>query len=179
MINGWLEKVTVRILVVAATISIVALLFLSFPKVYAADYGEAASAITNAETSLREAFMKVADAESVGAKVDTLAIRLSEAGEVLTLATPELNLGNYENATYYAGYCQNLSESVSLDADMQRQGAIVNVSNWWIKVVISAIGSAVLVTSLFFVWLKFKQSYKNKLMKRKPEVNEDVEPLKL
>jgi hypothetical protein len=119
---------------------------------------------------LRGAFGVVADAEQYGANVSVLAQRLNQAGASLARAREYLTVGNYSGAISFADDCKSLADGVGSDAVALKNDAVAAAGNWWIPIVISVLGSVVVVVVLFFVWRWFKQGYVKRILKSQPEV---------
>jgi hypothetical protein len=142
----------------------------SVPSGLAIGAEEASAVVADADLALRGAFVAVLDAESAGANVSGLIGRLNEAGVALTGARVALAAGNYGDAVSRAGECRGLGASVVLDAGVLKNDAVAQASLWWVRMLLSVVGSVVFVVVLFFVWLRFKRYYADKLLGCRPEV---------
>jgi hypothetical protein len=63
-----------------------------------------------------------------------------------------------------------LADGVGSDAVALKNDAVAAAGNWWIPIVISVLGSVVVVVVLFFVWRWFKQGHLKRILKSQPEV---------
>ncbi len=154
---------------VLAVLAVVCLVF-SVPGGLAAGPEEASVAVADARHSLEGSFRAVFDAEALGANVSGLMSRLNDAGGAFASAGVALSAGNYGEAVDRAAACKSLADGVSGDAGVLGADASVKAAGWWIPVSFGAVGAAVFVAVLFFVWRRFRRAYEEKLLESRPEV---------
>jgi len=135
-----------------------------------------ASLIEEAESKLHVAFEAVLEAESVGANVSGLIARLNEAGELLAEAEIADKIGSFSEAVSKAEQCSVLADGV-MDEAITLKGEVLAGAQiaFWQDLTVTAMGSAVFLVAMFFVWGWFKRAYAKKLLRMKLEVASDVE----
>ncbi|MEM3640423.1 MAG: hypothetical protein QXH37_00640 [Candidatus Bathyarchaeia archaeon] len=137
---------------------------------------EVFSALGDADNALKRAFEAVLEAERAGADVSDLRVRLNDAGELLAKAENAYRTGNFSEAVSRAVECSILVDGVIDEALNLKSLALTNAwKTFQQTLMFSCVGSAAFLATLFFVWLWFKRTYAEKLMRMKPEVALDVE----
>jgi len=137
---------------------------------------EASSAIGYADNALSRAFEAVLEAERAGANVSGLIARLNEAGELLAEAEIARKIGSISEAVSEAEQCSVLADGVRDEAITLKGEALAGAQiAFWQDLTVTAMGSAVFLIVLFFVWGWFKRAYAKKLLRMKLEVAFDAE----
>jgi hypothetical protein len=137
---------------------------------------EASSAIGDADNALRRAFEAVLDAERAGANLSDLIVKLDEAGRLLAEAENAYRIGNFSEAVSKAEQCSVLADGVREEAITLKGEALAGAQiAFWQDLTVTAMGSAVFLVAMFFVWGWFKRAYVKKLLRMKLEVASDVE----
>ena len=133
---------------------------------------EAASAISEAEQSLAQAYNAVLDAERVGANVSVLLTKLNDAADLLAQAEIAYRNGAANTATNKTNGVLSIASEVSAAAVDAKETAVVTSRNaLWITFAFSVEGAIIFALALFLVWLRYKKSYVKDLFDAKPEVN--------
>lgn len=147
---------------------------LSYYPVYAVGSEEASSAIQKADSELRQAFVDVLEAESAGADVSGLIVKLNEAGEHLAKSRISYNAGNFSEAVTIADRCSGIAYEVADEGARLRSSALAAAQMAvWHALISSSVEVIAFLTVLFLVWRWFKRIYVKKLFKTKPEVLSD------
>jgi hypothetical protein len=137
---------------------------------------DAPSRIIEAETSLRQAFEAVLEAERAHATVSDLTMQLHEAGLLLSEAEVALIQNKTDEAVLKADIAASLAQTVEVDAETAKEFALANTQrNVGTTLLFSIIGSALFLIGLLLVWGRIKRSYINELSQMKPEVTSDAE----
>jgi hypothetical protein len=132
---------------------------------------EGSSSLGDADAALRQAFAVVLDAESAGANVSGLILRLNEAGTILGQAEMALGNGNSSEAASEAGQCVNIADGVKNDAFALKASALDEArTTSRTYLAFSVAGVAVFVVVLAVVWRRFRRGYVGKELGAKPEV---------
>jgi hypothetical protein len=130
----------------------------------------------DAETSLRQAFEAVLDAERAHANVSELTTKLHEAGLLLSEAEMALTQNNLGEATLKADLAIVLAQNVEVDAVTVKELALANAQRvLGTTLLFSVIGSVLFLIGLMLVWIRVKRSYLQELSQMKPEVTSDAE----
>jgi hypothetical protein len=130
--------------------------------------------ISEADYSMAQAHEAVLDAEEVGADVSGLLDRLDVAGEYLAGAHIWYRLGNFENATRFAGLCFYVVEEVRSEAYRLTEEAYgLWVAGLFVRIVGSFVGVVVVVLLSYVVWRAFKRRYQRRILGLKLEVVND------
>jgi hypothetical protein len=130
---------------------------------------EANTSILDANNSLRIAFEQVSEAAKLRANVSELFVQLSVAEDVLNNATANLSVGNYRDAVNLSSECKNLSITVTIEAQTLAKNSSY-YSHWLISVLLSIVSGLIFITSLFFIWRRFKPFYKKRFLESKPRI---------
>jgi hypothetical protein len=132
---------------------------------------EGSSSLGDAEGALRQAFAVVLDAESAGANVSGLILRLNEAGTILGEAEIALSNGNSSEAASEAGQCVSIADGVKNDAVALKASALDNAQTTFrTYLIFSVVSVAVFVVVLAVVWRRFRRGHVGKALGAKPEV---------
>lgn len=136
--------------------------------VYGADV--ASLRLIEADNSIRTAFEVILETESLGINVSPLLSKYREALDLLVEAELFYRTGNIDTAISKAVQCTELAHRV-LDDALVLQGSLIITENiFWSNIIVSLVECAAFIIVLFSVWILFKRSYIQKLMKTKPEV---------
>jgi hypothetical protein len=132
---------------------------------------DASSIVAEADVTVRQAFKATIDAESAGANVSALVLRLNEAGRILGEAEAALKNGNSTEAVNGADQCIGVADSVKGDAVVLKASALAEgQSVFRTSLAFSVVSIAVFVVLLLLVWRRFKRRYVGKVLGMKPEV---------
>jgi len=137
---------------------------------------EAYSAVEEADNALKQAFAAVLEVERTGGNVSSLVARLNDAGEVLAEAEVAYRNGNWDRAAGKASECVAIADGVFVEAlglkDLALEDAQTRLSH---TLMFSIAGAVVFVTGLVLAWVWFTHFYFGRLLKMRPEVEDDVE----
>ena len=134
---------------------------------------EAASAISEADQSLAQAYNAVLEAERVGADVSGLLVKLNDAVGLLSEARKSFELGSFDEAVRFAqlsieGGRGVVSGAESLEVDANS----ANVTRFWWFLVGSVLGLPIVVLASFVGYRYFKRLYYRRLLKMRPRVGQ-------
>ena len=134
---------------------------------------EAASAISEADQSLAQAYNAVLDVEKVGADVSGLLVKLNDAAGLLSEARKSFELGSFDEAARFAqlsieGGRGVVSGAESLEVDAN----CANVSRLWWFLIGSVLGLPIVVSASFVGYRYFKRLYYRRLLKMRPRVGQ-------
>jgi hypothetical protein len=130
--------------------------------------------ISEADYLMAQAHEAVLGAEEVGADVSGLLDRLDVAGEYLAEAHIWYRLGDFENATRFAGLCFDVVEEVRSEAYRLTEEAYgLWVAGLFVRIIGSFVGVVVVVLLCYVVWRAFKRRYQRRVLGLKLEVVSD------
>ena len=130
--------------------------------------------ISEADYSMVQAHEVVLGAEEAGADVSGLLDRLDVAGEYLAGANIWYRLGDFENATRFAGLCFDVVQEVRSEAYRLKDEAYgLWVAGLFVRIVGSCVGVVVVVLLGYVVWRAFKRRYQRRILGLKLEVVHD------
>jgi len=159
-----------------ATLKPVALMFLILccliaPCTCTASGSEVQAALSRAEVGAGSAYGSVVEAETAGANVADLLLRLNDSLSMLAKAQVQYRVGNLDQALSLANQCFDSLSGIEAEASMMRETAISNGSQrTLISASLSASAIALVLASCFFGWVLFKRRFLRELMEMKPEV---------
>ena len=141
---------------------------------FAVGQADANQMLAEAENALVSAYVSVAEANSVGANVSQLLVKLEDAGALLAEAQNSYRVGDYERAYLLALNCSNTVDNVVQEAltlkseteEAQGQKLLFTAG------VSSACLSVLFVLSLFG-WRFLKKAYLKRVLEMKPEVGSE------
>ena len=137
--------------------------------VYGADV--ASLRLIEADNSIRTAFEVILETESLGVDVSPLISKYREVLDLLVEAELFYRTGNIDAAISKAVQCTELAHRVLDDALVLQGSTLIITENiFWSNIIVSLVECAAFIIVLFSVWILFKRSYIQKLMKTKPEV---------
>ena len=138
--------------------------------VYAYSGDEAAARIAQADDSVRQAFVAVSDAAGAGANVSGLVSRLNGAGGLLVQANTAYRVGDYENATVFAGECISSVDGVVQEAsDLKATAESDRLSQLGWGASFSSVGLSLLFVVGLFGWRFVRNRYFGSVLELKPE----------
>lgn len=138
--------------------------------VFAYDGDEAAARIAQADDSVRQAFVAVSDAAGAGANVSGLVSRLNVAGGLLAQAGYAYGVGDYGNATVFAGQCVSSVDGVVQEAGVLRAAADSDrLSQLGLTASFSSVGLSLLFVLGLFGWRFVRNRYFESALGLKPE----------
>jgi len=159
-----------------ATLKPVALMFLILccliaPCTCTASGSEVQAALSKAEVAAGSAYRSVVEAETAGANVADLLLRLNDSLSMLAKAQVQYRVGNLDQALSLANQCSDSLSGIEAEASIVKEAAGANGSQ---RILISASFSAsavaAVLVSCFFGWVLFKRRFLRKVMGMKPEV---------
>ena len=140
------------------------------------DDDAALSAIDGAEVSMVSAYEAVLEAEADGVDVSGLLLRLDDAGGLLVEARVAYGLGDFDEAVGFAGLCSEVGDAVNSDAVDLRLGVQGSrVTELWLTLAGSLVGSVVVLFVGFYGWGFVKRRYVRRVLEMKVEVGEGDE----
>lgn len=161
---------------------VIALLFVLFALVSsvfvlgikASDVEDVTSAIEGAESAMGLAYEAVLEAEGAGADVTGLLDELNVGAEALSKAHMSYRVGDYDDAVYLANSCCDSVKGIEAEAINLRDAAAVERRQ---RLLSTSLSSIVAVGCIFcggfFGWRLFKRRYYRRILKMKPEVEND------
>jgi len=133
----------------------------------------AASTISEAEQSMAQAYEAVLDAERVGANVSGLLVMLNDAAGQLLEARRAFSIGDFEEATRFAGLTNEVVSEVVDEAELLMIEAVnARVRRSWLFVVSSAVGVSFVLVASLVGYEYFKRRYYRQLSKTRPKVGQ-------
>ena len=132
---------------------------------------EAASAISEAEQTLAQAYNAVLDADRVGANVSVLLTKLNDAADLLARSEIAVRNGDSNAAANAVSVLSIASEVNAAAVDAKETVVVTSRNALWITFAFSVEGAIIFALALFLVWLRYKKSYVKDLFDAKPEVN--------
>jgi membrane protein implicated in regulation of membrane protease activity len=167
-LRSFLRQFLAVALLVLAVLALLAFCAVRVPSVRG---DENSSSLGDADAALRQAFAIVLDAESAGANVSGLILRLNEAGIVLSKAEIALGNGNSSEAANEAGQCVGIADGVKNDAVALKASTLDEArTTFRTYLIFSVVSVAVFVVVLAVVWRRFRRGYVGKALGAKPEV---------
>lgn len=131
-----------------------------FSHVFAQNNQAAASKISEAESSMGQAYDAVLDAENVDADVSDLLLQLNDAAELLSFAHMAYDAEEFSEATTYAESARAMSyEATVLGEQLEVKFANMQASNFQMLLIISVIGVSVVIVGSFVGYRFFKKRY--------------------
>lgn len=165
-------------MIMSASKLLLNLLFLSFlgsAFVFAAfsssTYEEALSAIAETEETAFSAYRAVLDAESAGANVSNLILKLNMAAELLAKANMFFRSNDYDTALIFASNATAIANNVKVEAYNNRDIALHNsFEHFFFSLVESILGVCAVALLSLLSWRLFKRWYYHHLERLKPEL---------
>lgn len=169
--RNWKMIKVFRLLLVALLVFLTLTFFLSVVKQVQAEETQIPSQLVEADTAVKEAFSAVSKAEDAGANITSLLSRLNDGETLLAQAEMAYRVGDVTNAIDNAADAYAIASEVEDSAISARFTATVNAQNaFWSTTAILTVAGAAFVLFMFFVWIRFKKSYIERLRNSKPEV---------
>jgi hypothetical protein len=138
---------------------------------FAVDASEAGKAIGQAERDLTAAYVKVVEADGVGADVSVLLNELNSAGAYLSSANAAFKAGDYDSASVLATDCSNSVKGVASEAANLESYAQAVHSNMILSAVFVFVFGVVFIIVLGFVgWEFLKRRHFRGILDKKPKV---------
>lgn len=143
----------------------------SIPYINASNEETVSASIAEAEEALASSYEAVLAAEQAGANVSDLSAQFNVCCEYLSTAHMWYQLGNFENADYFAGLCQDIAEDIKYDAlELKTETEKIAGTDFVASTVVSVVGIVVVLVSSFIVWRFFKRFYYQRILGEKSEV---------
>ncbi|MGQ9640605.1 MAG: hypothetical protein ACUVUF_00585 [Candidatus Bathycorpusculaceae bacterium] len=131
--------------------------------------------LAEAENALVSAYVSVADANSVGANVSQLLVKLEYAGALLAEANNAYRVGDYERAFSLAINCSDAVNNVVQDAlTLKSKAEEAHGQKMLFTAGVSSACLSVLFVLSLFGWRFLKKAYLKRVLEMKPEV--EAEP---
>jgi ABC-type transport system involved in multi-copper enzyme maturation permease subunit len=156
----------------------VLLILLLFPTIFSlseASESKSALLVEKTDAAIKTAFNEVLDAEAAGANVTDMMVVLNQAAALLAQAENPIenpnptvlegNLSGIQVAYERAEYVQTIARNAKVQALRSSQNSLLSTA------VLSLIVAISFVLILSILWLRFKGNYKNRLLLKKPEVD--------
>jgi hypothetical protein len=156
----------------------VLLILLLFPTIFSsceASESNSTLLIEKTDAAIKTAFNEVLDAEAAGANVTDMMVVLNQAAALLAQAENTIensnptvlegNLSGIQVAYERAENVQPIARNAKVQALRSSQSSLLSAA------VLSLIVAISFVVILSILWLRFKESYKDKLLLKKPEVD--------
>ena len=141
-------------------LSVVALAGLNMSSEVSVQQNDGASAISAAQNNLIHCYDAAKAAESSGANISQLTVRLNSAGLLLTRAEWASSIGNFGLVSSLAAQSQNELGSFVSDANsLQASAAQSRTYDFLLNVVWSILGTVAVVVGSFVVWRFFKRKF--------------------
>lgn len=134
----------------------------------------ALSAIGSAESVMESAFEMVLEAEGAGADVSGLLEELDDGAEALSKAHMFYRVGRYDDAVYFADLCYGLVDGIETRAgELQVAATVQRRYDLYLTSLSSIIAVGFVCGGGFFGWRHFRERYRRKILKMRPEVVND------
>jgi hypothetical protein len=129
------------------------------------------AALIKAEVAAGSAYRSVVEAETAGANVADLLLRLNDSLSMLARAQVQYRVGNLDQALSLANQCSDSLSGIEAEASIVKEAALSNGSQrTLISASLSASAVAIVLVSCFFGWVLFKRRFLRELMEMRPEV---------
>jgi hypothetical protein len=129
------------------------------------------AALIKAEVAAGSAYRSVVEAETAGANVADLLLRLNDSLNLLAKAQVQYRVGNLDQALSLANQCSDSLSGIEAEASIVKEAALSDGGQRiLISASLSAFAVAIVLVSCFFGWNLFKRRFLRKLMEMKPEV---------
>ena len=153
------------------TVVFLILLTLTAVKQVKAEATQIPSQLVEADTAVKEAFSAVLKAEDAGANITSLLNRLSDGENLLAQAEMAYKVGDVSSAIDKAADASGIASEVEASAISARfTASINNQTAFWSTAALLAVAGAAFVLFMFFIWIRFKNRYIERLRNSKPEV---------
>lgn len=128
-------------------------------------------AINSAESRMSSVYKSVLVAENEGSNVSSLLVKLNTSASLLSMAQMQNRTGNFIEAASLANQCYDSLNEVEIEANNLRDIAVTERNQ---KVLISVVGSSIVIGAILFAgvfgWRFFKEKYSKRVLGMKPEV---------
>lgn len=132
-----------------------------------AQSSEGLSAISGARSRIVTCFEAAQLAESAGANISSLTLKLNDAGNFLSNAETAFSIGDFSGAQSLAIESQNLLSNFESDADSLRVAATQAANmDFWVNIVGSTVGTITVIIVSAFVWILLKKRYSSEEVQR-------------
>jgi hypothetical protein len=119
-------------------------------------------AISAAQSKIVQCYNAAKAAESAGANISQLTLRLNSAGLLLSHSQLAYSTGDFGLSSNLAGQCQNELASFVSDANsLQTSAAQSQTFDFLLNVVGSVMGTVAVLVGSFMVWRFLKRKYRN------------------
>jgi hypothetical protein len=127
--------------------------------------------LVKAEVAAGSAYRSVVEAETAGANVADLLLRLSDSLNLLAKAQVQYRVGNLDQALSLANQCFDSLSGIEAEAGIAKEAALSDGGQRiLISASLSAFAVAIVLVSCVSGWVLFKRRFLHKLMDMKPEV---------
>ena len=145
-------------------------LFITVQPAFCQSY-DPTSSFQTANNSVNLAFDMVLKAEKAGANVKALITQLNVAASLIAQAENSYRSGNISSIDSNIDQAVAIARQVTAQATtLNQEAATANQNALIISIVITLLGSTILVLALYLVWGIFKSHYFKRILESKPEV---------
>jgi hypothetical protein len=131
------------------------------------DVVPALSAISDARSRIVTCFEAAQLAESAGANISSLTMKINDAGSLLSIAEVAFSSGDFLGAQRLALESRTLLSDFESAADSLRVAATQAANmDFWVNIVGSCVGTIVVIVVSVFVWTLLKKKYSSKEVQR-------------
>jgi hypothetical protein len=129
------------------------------------------AALSKTEVAAGSAYRSVVEAETAGANVADLLLRLNDSLSMLAKAQVQYRVGNFDQALSLANQCSDSLNGIEAEASIAKEAALSDGSRRiLISASLSASAIAVVLASGLFGWVLFKRRFVRRVMGMKLEV---------
>jgi hypothetical protein len=127
--------------------------------------------LAKAEVAAGSAYRSVVEAETAGASIADLLVKLNDSLSMLAKAQVQYRVGNLDQALSLANQCSDSLSGIEAEAGIVKETALSDGSRrTLISASLSASAVAIVLASCFFGWVLFKRRFTRRVMEMKPEV---------
>lgn len=127
--------------------------------------------ITEAQSSINQAFTNVLAAEQSGGDVTDLMLKLNNAGALLAEAENSFRSGAFDGISSKAVSARMIANQVNDDAlALRNESSLVFQNVLFLNLMFSIIGSILFSLLVLFAWRFFKRRFINRLLDKQPKV---------
>ena len=127
--------------------------------------------ITEAQSSINQAFTNVLAAEQSGGDITDLMLKLNNAGALLAEAENSYRSGAFDDISSKAASARMIANQVNDDAIVLRNESSLAFQNFlFFNLMVSIIGSILFCILIWVAWRFFKRRFINRLLDKQPKV---------
>jgi hypothetical protein len=159
------------------SVSVLYMLFLSsciFRSSAESSEAEAHAVLDNVGALLDKTYLAISEAETAGANITQLKVKINHAGDLLAIAYTRLGTGNSNEAVDFALQANESLEGIDQEVSELTIAAREGGSHRFQWAVLeSSIAVSLAVFIVLTGWIYFKKNYVKRVLKMKPEVHRD------